>query len=62
MKEYKILTEYNCWSAEKVASELEKMINHYAIKGWDVLNVSFTYYGYYGHATLVRDVNRNDFV
>jgi len=41
---------------------LEKMINHYAIKGWDVLNVSFTYYGYYGHATLVRDVNRNDFV
>ncbi|MFK7984111.1 MAG: hypothetical protein AB8G86_29320 [Saprospiraceae bacterium] len=62
MKEYKILSEFSCWSRDKVASELEKSINHYAMKGWDVVTVNFTYYGYSGHATLVRDVNRNDFV
>jgi len=62
MKEYKILSEFSCWSRDKVANELEKSINHYAMKGWDVVAVNFTYYGYSAHATLVRDVNTNDFV
>ena len=62
MKEYKILSEFSCWSRDKVANKLEQSINHYAMKGWDVVAVSFTYYGYAGHATLVRDVNANDFV
>lgn len=62
MKEYKILTEFNGWSKSKVAKALEKSINYHAMKGWDLVTISFTYYGYYGHATLVRDISGNDFV
>ena len=62
MKEYKIITKYSCWSNTKVAQNLEEAINHYAMKGWDVVAVNFTYYGYFGQATMVRDVNNRDFV
>lgn len=62
MKEYKIITKYSCWSNRNVAQRLEEAINNLAMKGWDLVTVNFTYYGYFAQATLVRDVNSKDFV
>lgn len=64
MKAYKIVTKSSTWSYDSARRKIEKLINEYARNGWQVNSVSFSlgWYGYYSHATLEREITRNDYV
>lgn len=64
MKEYKIITRSSTWSYDSARKKIEKLINKNTINHWQVTCVSFSlgWYGYYAHATLEREIERNGYV
>lgn len=41
MKKYSIIKRSNCWSAETLRLEVEKLINEKSAEGYEIVTVSF---------------------